>query len=223
MNTLPEELEKIYRTRFAANQDYRRRVWEELTRHFFARWVRPTDTVLDLGCGYGEFINQIQCAKKFGMDLNPESPKHLAPGVEFLQQDCSQPWAVAEGTLDVVFTSNFFEHLPSKESLGATLEHAHRSLKPGGRLIALGPNIKYLPGAYWDFWDHYLPLTELSLAEGLRNRGFEIETNHARFLPYTMVNAPQYPTILLRLYLSVPILWRFFGGQFLVVARKRGG
>ena len=88
MNAQPEELEQIYRTRFAANQDYRRRVWQVLTRHFFGRWLRPTDTVLDLGCGYGEFINQIQCAKKFGMDLNPESPKHLAPGVEFLNQDC---------------------------------------------------------------------------------------------------------------------------------------
>ncbi len=222
MNPKPEELEQIYRTRFAANQDYRRRVWEVLTRNFFERWVRPADAVLDLGCGYGEFINQVRCGKKFGMDLNPESPRHLAPGVAFLQQDCSQPWAVEAGSLDVIFTSNFFEHLPSKEALGATLGHAHRSLKPGGRLIALGPNIRHLPGAYWDFWDHYLPLTERSLAEGLGNRGFEIEVSHARFLPYTMVNAPQYPPIFLRLYLAVPLLWRFFGGQFLVVARKRG-
>ena len=34
-------------------------------------------------------------------------------------------------------------------------------------MIALGPNIKYLPGSYWDFWDHFLCLTEMSLGEAL--------------------------------------------------------
>jgi predicted SAM-dependent methyltransferase len=58
-------------------------------------------------------------------------------------------------SLDVVFTSKFFEHLSDKPSLVATLSKAFRCLKPSGRLIALGPNIKYLPGEYWDFFDHH--------------------------------------------------------------------
>jgi hypothetical protein len=32
-----------------------------------------------------------------------------------------------------------------------------------GRIIALGPNIHYLPGEYWDSYEHYLGLTELLL------------------------------------------------------------
>ena len=67
-----------------------------------------------------------------------------------------------EGELDLVFTSNFFEHLPDKSSLGRTLEEIFRCLKPGGRLVAMGPNIRFTGGSYWDFWDHYLPLTEAS-------------------------------------------------------------
>jgi len=213
-----KELEVIYSQRFGGRQDYRIRVWQVLIRSFFGKFVPSDAAVLDLGCGYGEFINQIACRQKYGMDLNPTTGRILASDVSFLQQDCSAAWPLPDNSLDVVFTSNFFEHLPSKATLGATLEQAHRCLKPGGRLIAMGPNIKYLPGAYWDFWDHYLPLTELSLSEGLRTRGFRIEVCVARFLPYTMVNAPEYPLFFLRAYLAIPVAWRFFGGQFLVVA-----
>jgi SAM-dependent methyltransferase len=212
-----KELQLIYGQRFAGRQEYRTRVWQVLIRNFFHRFVSADAAVLDLGCGYGEFINNIACRSRYGMDLNPTTGRLLADGVSFLQQDCSQPWPLPESSLDVVFTSNFFEHLPDKQTLGNTLVQAARCLKPGGRLIAMGPNIKYVPGAYWDFWDHYLPLTELSLGEGLRNRGFEIELCHARFLPYTMVNAPEYPVFFLRAYLALPFAWRFFGRQFLVV------
>jgi SAM-dependent methyltransferase len=215
------ELARIYRLRFEKNQAYRQQVWQVLVARFFQKYVRPSDAVLDLGCGYGEFINQIRCGARFGMDLNPESPRHLAAGITFLPQDCSEPWALPDGELDLVFTSNFFEHLPSKSALAKTLDQAHRCLKPGGRLIALGPNIKYVPGAYWDFWDHYLELTELSLSEGLRNHGFEIERCVPKFLPYTMANAPQYPLILLRLYLALPLAWKILGRQFLLVAVVR--
>jgi hypothetical protein len=57
----------------------------------------------------------------------------------------------------------------------------------------MGPNIKYLVGEYWDFWDHYLPLIEKSLSEGLINRGFEISECVGKFLPYTMVDQRPFP------------------------------
>jgi SAM-dependent methyltransferase len=123
-----------------------------------------------------------------------------------------------------VFTSNFFEHLPDKATLGKTLDQALRCLKPGGKLIAMGPNIKFLPGIYWDFWDHYLPLTEISLSEGLMTRGFEVTLCLDRFLPYTLARTRRYPLIFLKVYLRLKPAWRFFGKQFLVVAEKpRGG
>jgi SAM-dependent methyltransferase len=217
----PKELESFYRQRYAGSQEYRKRVWQVLIRDFFGEFVQPEDTVLDLGCGYGEFINQVGCATRYGMDLNPDSSRMLASGVRFLQQDCSAPWPLPERSLDVVFTSNFFEHLPDKKTLAATFDQIHRCLKPGGKLIALGPNIKFVPGAYWDVWDHCLPLTELSLSDGLRHRGFDIVRCYPRFLPYTMVNAPHYPLFFLRLYLALPWVWPLFGKQFLVVGVRR--
>src|SRR4030095_2905516 len=150
----------------------------------------------------------------------PDSPRKLTPDVTFLSQDCSMPWSLPNEDLDVVFTSNFFEHLPSKESLRQTLDQAFRCLKPGGRIICLGPNIKFLPGSYWDFWDHYLPLTDASLSEGLKLTGFTIERATAQFLPYSMSEGFRPPLLFLRIWRPWPFLWRFFGKQFLVIARK---
>ncbi|MGH7938951.1 MAG: SAM-dependent methyltransferase, partial [Bryobacteraceae bacterium] len=84
-----EELQREYALRFEATADYRRRVWSVLTRGFLKRWIAPDATVLDLGCGWGEFINQIQAGRKYGMDLNPEAERKVAPGVTVLMQDCS--------------------------------------------------------------------------------------------------------------------------------------
>ena len=176
--------------------------------------------MLDLGCGYGEFINNVAAAKKYAMDLNPSAKDNVNPGIEVLEQDCSLAWPLADNSLDVVFSSNFLEHLRTKDSLQETLSEVFRCLKPAGCFIALGPNIKYLAGEYWDFFDHYVPLTELSLSEVLTMTGFEVEESIARFLPYSMSQGSQPPHWMLELYLKVPILWRFAGRQFLVIGRK---
>jgi SAM-dependent methyltransferase len=219
-NVDSDEVSRVYARRFGGAEDYRRAIWRVLVSRYFQRLVPPDGAVLDLGCGYGEFINTVRARRKLGMDLNPDSKAHLDPAIEFLHHDCSLPWPLQAAALDAIFTSNFFEHLPDKPALGRTLAEAFRCLKPGGRLIAMGPNIKFTKGAYWDFWDHHVALTEASLSEALETRGFEIVVCHARFLPYTMAKGPQYPPALLALYLRLPLLWRMFGQQFLIVARK---
>lgn len=214
------DLQRIYAARFQERLDYRKKVWRVLIDDFFQKEIPEGGRVLDLGCGYGEFINQVRCGKKYAMDLNPETANRLDASVEFIRQDCSLPWNLQDGSVDVVFTSNFFEHLPDKAALGRTLDQIWRCLSPTGCLIAVGPNIRHLPGAYWDFWDHHLPLTHLSLQEALETRGFAVERCLSRFLPYTMVGGPDYPLAFLRAYLQVPILWRIFGKQFLLIARR---
>jgi SAM-dependent methyltransferase len=216
----PDELSKIYQTRFSGQTDYRMGVWKILIRRLFSRWITKDGAILDLGAGHGEFINQVEGRALSAMDMNPDTARYLDHQVRFLQQSCCEPWPVASNTLDLIFTSNFFEHLPDKNALKQTLQHAYLALKPGGRLVALGPNIRLLPGAYWDFWDHYLPLTEHSLSEIGRLTGFSLEKALAATLPYSMSQGFQPPLWAVRVYLALPFLWRFFGKQFLVVLKK---
>jgi SAM-dependent methyltransferase len=223
MSELPhdaEELSRIYASRFEGQERYRLAVWRILIETVFSRWIRPDQTVLDLGAGQGEFINQIRAARKYAIDLNPESRRSLDPAVEFFEQDCSSQWPIGEGSLDLVFTSNFFEHLPDKLSLRRTLEQAFRGLRSGGHLIAMGPNIRVVPGAYWDFWDHYLPLTERSLGELARLTGFVIEQEFGKTLPYSMSQGLRPPLWCVRLYCMLPCVWPLVGKQFIVVLRK---
>jgi SAM-dependent methyltransferase len=215
-----KHLQRLYDERFAGQHAYRNQVWRVLTARFFSKWIAQTDIVLDLGCGYGEFINNVQAAKKYAMDLNPDSVNHAADDVELILHDCSTAWPVPASSLDVVFTSNFLEHLFDKQQVMNTLRNAFESLRPGGRIVAIGPNIKHLPGEYWDFFDHLVPLTELSLSEALVAAGFQIEECCGRFLPYTMSEGRKYPPVFVRLYIRFRLAWRLLGKQFLVVATK---
>ena len=87
-----EELQRGYARRFGNQKDYRDAVWKVLTAEFFQPLIGAQSTLLDLGCGWGEFINNITAKEKFAMDLNPEAPEHLAVDVKFLEQDCSKDW-----------------------------------------------------------------------------------------------------------------------------------
>ena len=215
------DLAIIYAARFEnTGLDRRTEVWKVLCSDFFQKFVDPKGSVLDLACGYGEFINNIVAAKKYGLDLNPDSPLHLDGDVTFLHSPATDLSAVPDGTLDVAFTSNFLEHLPSKEVCNEVFAEVRRKLRPGGRFLIMGPNIRYVYAQYWDYYDHYLPLSHLSLAEGLLASGYQVDSVYPKFLPYTMNNkVPAHPA-LVRAYLKVRPAWSSLGKQFFVVARR---
>ncbi len=209
-----------YERRFGGEDASRARVWRVLIDAYFSRYLDGVTSVLDVGCGWGHFISQVPVAERHAIDLNPSVADRLDPAVALHVQRANDPWPLADGSLDLVFTSNFLEHLPGPEAVMATLAEAHRCLRPGGRIICMGPNIRVVNGTYWDFFDHVVPLTERSMDEALELSGFETESAIARFVPYTMVGKPPAPAAFVRLYLRCRPVWRLLGGQFLVVARK---
>lgn len=215
-----EQLREQYRRRFGSDDADRSVVWRVLVDAWFSRYLRDAKAVLDLGCGWGHFINNVDVPHRFALDLNPDARAHLDPGVRLFLQEASQRWPLEDGSLDVVFTSNFLEHLPDRDAITAALSEAMRCLRPGGRIVCLGPNIRCVGGAYWDFFDHLVPLTERSLSEALEVCGFRTEDVIARFLPFTMVGKPPPPAAAIRAYLRFRPAWRLFGRQFLVVGSK---
>lgn len=217
----PSDLATLYAARFAeTGLEKRARVWRVLCRRFFQKRIARDATVLDIACGYGEFVNNIEAGRKIAIDLNPDAAGHLGPHVIFYRTPASDLSMIEAESVDAAFTSNFLEHLPSKAVLDDVMAEVLRVLRPGGRFIILGPNIRYAYAEYWDYYDHYLPLSHLSLAEGLRLAGFEVDEVIPRFLPYTMKGrTPSHPW-LVHAYLAVPLAWRVMGKQFLLTAKK---
>ena len=216
-----ESLQKIYRRRFPdGGGEERARLWRTLVESYFQRWIDPGAVVVDLGCGYGEFLRAVRCARRIGVDLNEDVREHLGPEVEFHGGGVTDLGFLPEGSVDVVFTSNLMEHLANKAEVEAMLRETHRILRAGGTLLALGPNARFLPGAYWDFWDHHVPITDRSLVEILEVIGFEVEGCLPRFLPYTTCSRLPRSPGLIRLYLRLPPVWRVLGRQFLIRARR---
>lgn len=218
------ELSELYENRFDAKaRAGKTRVWAILWRAVFSRWVRASDTVVDLGAGYCEFINAAVAKRRVAVDLNPDTAKLAGPGVEVRNESVSELGFLRDGEVDVAFTSNFLEHLPSKDVLTLTLKAVHRVLRPGGTFIVMGPNIRFLPHLYWDYYDHHIPLSDRSICEGLAMCGFQIRHVEPRFMPYTVKSLlPQWGW-LVRGYLALrPLSSALLGKQFLVVATKAG-
>lgn len=215
------DLADLYKIRFAeAELPRKNAIWAVICRDFLQKFIPKDGVVVDVACGYGEFLNNIQARRKIAVDLNPDARNFLGKAVEFNLAKATDLGRIVDGEADVVFTSNFLEHLPDKKTLDDFLGQVKASLKPGGRYIILGPNLRYLPGEYWDFYDHHLGLTHLSLSEALQLSGFKVEFCVDRFLPYTTQGAlPTHP-LLVKLFLKFPIAWKFLGKQFFIVAVK---
>jgi len=213
---------KLYRKRFGerarVNNDV---IWAVLCKEFFQDYVRPSDTVLDLGAGYCEFINHIRCAKKIAVDLNDDTSSYAGPGVQVMKSLSSDMRLVPDAFVDVVFASNFFEHLPSKEEFLRTLREIKRVLRPEGRLLILQPNVRFLHGEYWDSLDHHLPLTDRSVVEALHLVGLRVVESRPRFLPDNAGdNRPSLHPWIVRLYLHAPPMQWLLGKQAWIVASK---
>ncbi|EDZ99589.1 Methyltransferase type 11 [Burkholderia sp. H160] len=217
------DLASLYRFRFdEADLPGKMRIWRTLCADFFQQFIPTESTVLDVACGYGEFINNIEAKRKHAIDLNADVKRFLRDDVNFHLTRADTMEGVESDSIDIAFTSNFLEHLESKDVCDAVLGEVLRVLRPGGKFIVMGPNIRYLAGEYWDFYDHHLPLSNLSLEEGLAIAGFRVNTNIARFLPYTTRSAiPQHP-LLVKMYLKFRPAWHILGRQFLLVAEKPG-
>ncbi len=211
-------LETIYQRRFGPDLIFRQRMWQVLCRDFFQEFVAPESSVLEIGAGYCEFINNINAKEKIAVDLNPDTRRYADDSIRVVISASTNLTALSTGSVDVAFASNFFEHL-ERPDIVQTMREVARVLRPGGRFLVLQPNYRYCFRDYWMFFDHLTALDHHSLAEALEISGFSVVKSINRFLPYTTKSRLPKSLILIKLYLKFPILWRIFGQQAFVVAQ----
>lgn len=210
--------ERLYAYRFRdVDQAARQAVWREIARYVHERMGAP-ERVLDPAAGRGEFITAVPAAERWGVDLVRQGDIEAA-GVRMIIGDVMDA-DLPEGHFDGVFVSNFLEHLPSQDAVGAALGKLRGAMAPGGRIAVMGPNFRYCAREYFDCADHTVALTHVSMAEHLYAAGFEISAVIPRFLPYSFRGLLPPSPALTSAYLRTPALWRVLGKQFLLVARK---
>jgi 2-polyprenyl-3-methyl-5-hydroxy-6-metoxy-1,4-benzoquinol methylase len=213
------DLESVYERRFGTSDAERKeRVWVELV-DYLQRFIPDNARVLDLACDRGSFIRNVRASERWASDLR-DVRAWLPEDVRFVQSSGLElDRVVPVSHFDIVFMSNYLEHLLSRSEVVAQMAVAHSLLRPGGKVMILQPNIRLVGGSYWDFIDHHVALTERSLAEAASLAGFTTERLITRFLPYsTLGRLPQHP-VLVRWYLHLPLAWRILGKQTLYIGR----
>ena len=220
---LEQVVDDLYRQRFPAEVRTRRdAVWEVLCDFWLSRYVPADARVLEVGAGYCEFINNIRAAVRIAVDVNPETRLHAAPDVTVHEVGAEElTRVVPAGSCDVAFMSNFLEHCRTRDQVLDVLRQVRLALRPGGKVLILGPNFSACVRDYFDYYDHYLPLTDRAVVEAVRLAGLEPVEVRPRTLPFSFRSRlPSWPW-LVRLYLRLPLAWGLFGAQFFVVAERR--
>lgn len=193
-------------------------VWGALWNYYFRHRIGADDTVLDLGCGYGEFINSVTAKRRIALDLWPDFTKHMAPGVETVVAPVTDLSALEDGSIDFAFASNLFEHI-SQDDLAKVLEGLRTKLSKRGQLTMIQPNYRYATSEYFDDYTHISIWSHVSMADFLTAHGFEVTEVRPRFLPLTVKSRlPVWPP-LIGMYLMSPV--KPMGKQMLLSARPR--
>lgn len=209
-------MSNYYETRYTPDPG-RTKVWCAIVDYISKKYLKEPNAALDLGCGYGDFINNLKCPNKFAVDLNPDAANYLAPGIKFINSTADKLEAVESGSLDLIFSSNLLEHLDDNELERAAKEF-HRVLKVDGLMITMQPNYYYAYREYFDDYTHKKVFSHQSLQDFFSANGFKTNAMEKKFVPFSLKSRLPKTYMLTKLYLDFPL--RPMAKQMLGVFRK---
>jgi ubiquinone/menaquinone biosynthesis C-methylase UbiE len=113
---------------------------------------RPTDVVLDLGCGNGHHLLALgaEVARGIGIDVSPgmielARARHRSStwraNLAFEVDDAEELEGIADQSIDLAICIGAFEHMLDKPAVLASI---YRVLKFGGRFFCLAPHADYV-------------------------------------------------------------------------------
>jgi ubiquinone/menaquinone biosynthesis C-methylase UbiE len=211
--------DSYYASRYTYNTD-RGIVWKEIVR-FLDPFLKGKQTVLDVGAGYCDFINNVTAEKRVAIDMSPDFFQYASDGIQTFQTRADQLSGFQDSSVDAAFSSNLLEHLSDAE-LESTMKEIKRVLKKGGLFILMQPNYHYSYRNYFDDATHKKVFSDSSLESFLVSYGFNIVKKMSKFLPFSLKSRPGLVPIhplIIRAYIHSP--WKPFAGQMLFVSEKK--
>lgn len=197
--------------------NFRKGVWKEIVR-YVKKDTGKINTLLELGAGYCDFINQFPAKIKIGYELNPEMIKFANADVDLRIDTATLLQNIEDKSIDMVFASNFLEHL-DQEKLQIMLPRIRDVLKNKGILILLQPNYRLCAEHYFDDETHQTIFSDSTISEFLNDFGFSVKKLIPGLLPFSMKSRlPKWP-FLVRLYLMSPV--KPMAAQMYVVAERK--
>jgi hypothetical protein len=211
--------ERLYNYRFRdVDQQGRKAVWQEVAPHVYKIMGKP-GKLLDPAAGRGEFIGGVPAPETWAVDAVSYPQAMYKPTTKVVVSPIMEA-DLPGGHFDGVFVSNFLEHLYDQEAIHKFLLRMKGVMAAGGRIAIMGPNYRYCSREYWDYADHFVPLTHVAIQEHLYAAGFEVQRTIPQYLPYSFSGRLPTGAMLVRAYLRLPFAWRVFGKQFLVIGQK---
>jgi len=206
---------EYHNTRFKFDPS-RKKVWKAIN-EYLQHYLPINASVLDIGCGYSDFINGIKASQKYAIDLNPHMIEYVdSKNIKFYSKSVLEPFDFIEEKLDVIFASNLFEHF-SDEELDSLMKNVKSKLKPGGKLILIQPNYYYAFREYFDDYTHKKAFSHNSIKDFLISQKFSIIKLEKKFIPFSLKSKLPKSYFLTKLYLKLP--FRFFAKQMLIIAK----
>jgi SAM-dependent methyltransferase len=164
------------------------------------RYFPKVTSLLEVGCGSGFVLSAIRVAhpeiRLVGVDAFEEAlriARERVPDAELRQLDVRH--LEVDGEFDVVCAFDVLEHVDDDRD---ALARMHRAVRPGGGVVLLVPQHKWLWSAADAFAHHRRRYTRRELAQRVRAAGFEV------------VFASSFTTVLL----PAVVLSRFFRRVF---------
>lgn len=193
-------------------------VWQALWRFYFSHRVPADGCVLDLGAGFGNFINSVRARRRIALDAWPEFTRFLAPGIESRVGPVTDMDFLEDGAVDFALASNLFEHIPQVD-FGRVLAGLRTKLSARGTLTIVQPNYRYAYREYFDDYTHVAVYSHITMTDFLTANGYEVMQVVPRFLPLTVKSRLPVSPWLIGAYLASP--FKPLGKQMLVQARPR--
>ena len=194
----------------------RKKVWDAIVDHLQPKFFNNIETVVELGCGYGDFINSVKAVNKIAVDIN-DCKDYLRSDVTFYKKNVIDLEFIKTNSVDLVFASNLVEHLVWEE-IDKMIHEVRRILKKSSKLVLIQPNYRLCSSNYFDDYTHRTILSDVSLKDYLKSKGFRINYVNPSYLPFSMQGILPKTYFLTKLYLELnsPIL----GKQMLVVSEN---